>query len=699
MLYRKLVPDLINYLDTSFIILEHGKGHSDDIRVVWSNEQFVAATGFTSSHLTGQNALRFLNPDTKDVSQQRVIDKLVRFEYCRARIRVTTLSGSEFVAWLKAFPVTDKSPDVDFLIIVIENPAEEIAPKPDLESAASLNAAVIENERFLRSAVGAAGVGLWEWHVPSNQVHYSPEWFTMLGYRPYEYPPGFDTWELLTHPVDAADILEKADNAFAEQLDEYEGRFRMKCKDGSWKWVKAIGHVTERDESGNAVRVLGTHIDISDEVERERLLTLALERAQEAKQSKERFLAVMSHEIRTPLNGVLGMLDFVLNTKLADDQRDYLEVANISAKNLLSILNDTLDYSKLESGAMELEISNFDLAELVHGLAKLFTAHAMEHGIELHTDIDDSFPKAISGDPTKIRQVLLNLVGNAVKFTAEGSVNIRLRANAVEAGKVSASIEVEDTGIGIPVEARETIFESFTQADASTSRRYGGTGLGLAITQKIVALIGGDISFDSSEGVGTIFTVSWDADLAQNVDAEEEPDSLPEQLIFDAPNGVLLVEGHPINRRVISQYLNSVGVSSTLANNGLEALDFVEQHEYDLILMDIQMPIMDGVETTLAIRGSDTPNHKKPIIALIANAIIDDKVNFLKAGMDDYVTKPIDPVDFKKTLGKYLPTAEPQLPYKVIGGGDKSERKDRKTIRAGISDDTNAALDDLLDVI
>ena len=705
--YTHILADLIDYVDTEIVILQRPKLQTHEISVVWQNKKFEESAGYRLEDLKGENALSFIRPGIAEGTQERAMHKLRNFDDCRTRIRIDTVSGEEYTAWLKAFPVKDESDEFEFLVLVIESTAGNVNQQHTLwenreddgsiSQVPALPDSVRANERFLRSSVAAAGIGLWEWHVPSSEVLYSPEWFTMLGYGPNDYPSGFDTFELLAHPEDTADILKKADNAFVGHVDEYEGRFRMKCKDGSWKWVKATGHVTERDETGKAVRIFGTHIDITDDVVRETALKTALARAEEAKRSKERFLAVMSHEIRTPLNGVLGMLDFVLDTELDANQRDFLKVANVSAKNLLSILNDTLDYSKLEAGAMDVDEAPFSMAEIVNNVVALFTARAVEKSVDLKTELDPALPAQLLGDSNKIRQILMNLVGNAVKFTPEGSVTIRVRVAGIEHDKHLVRIEVEDTGVGIPDTAKGIVFDSFSQADASTSRRFGGTGLGLAITKKMTELLDGSIDFTSQIDIGTRFNLMLPLALPDEASLPDATDNQTRTLRFKSEKGVLIVEDHPINQRIIRRYLAKSSLRSDIANNGKEALEMALAKDYDLILMDIQMPIMDGVETTKAIRAANGCNAEAPIIALTANAIAGDRELYLQKGMTDYITKPIDKTELMELLARYLPCEE------EVGGGDNGDNDDgdqlfRPEAATGQSNQ-DAALDELLQTL
>ena len=425
----------------------------------------------------------------------------------------------------------------------------------------------------------------------------------------------------------------------------------------SYKNEALIGGLTKASASLERLNDdLKDEIDHGKKIEAE--LKAAKENAEKMSQAKGEFLANMSHEIRTPMNGVIGTLQLLEDTTLNSEQKEFVVIAHKSADALLAILNDILDLSKIEAGKLNFENISFNLNQIINDIVTLYSLKSEQQGVMLVQKIDQSLPASLLGDPTRIRQVIVNLVSNALKFTDQGEVKINVEVVKFDTdiNSIEVKISVSDTGIGIPVKAQQTLFNAFTQADGSTTRKYGGTGLGLAIVSQLVDMMGGILGVDSVEGEGSQF---WF--IASFQCGDEKPENRP---VLSSETGsvpldakILLVEDNPINQMVAQKMLEKVGLKPKLANNGVEAVQLLNEQTFDLVLMDCQMPEMDGFDATreirkLAIKATD--QNLIPVVAMTANVMSGDRERCLEVGMDDYIGKPVQRDQLESVLRKWL---------------------------------------------
>jgi PAS domain S-box-containing protein len=466
-------------------------------------------------------------------------------------------------------------------------------------------------------------------------------WSRLIG---EEAPSGKLRWLGRMSDADRA-TAEAAFDAGRERGGEIHHRYRLTRADGSRVWFEVrtspfiIG-------SGPEVRLTAVLTDVTGAVELETELARASEEATATAQQLAAFIAGVSHEIRTPLNGVIGLADHLLTTEMDAEQHADLYTLKTTGDQLVAMLDDIIDYSRIGHGRLELDSTEFELLPVVHGVASLFASRAFDRGVRLRVSIDPLTPAWVIGDPTRLRQILSNLMSNAVKFTERGSVVI-----TVDAHDGDVTFAVTDTGIGIHASALDRIFEPFRQADSTTSGQFGGSGLGLAICRQLVELMSGHISVTSVDGAGSTFTV------VVPLPATNPPGPDGGERLAAPPRDarILLVEDNAVNRRVAIAMLERLGFAAQVASDGAAALDRWRADTYDLILMDCQMPRLDGYEATERIRLAEPDGTRVPIIALTAGTMVGDRERCLAAGMDDYLSKPLNVTVLGAMLDAWLP--------------------------------------------
>ncbi|QDV09830.1 Sensor protein TorS [Planctomycetes bacterium Poly30] len=522
----------------------------------------------------------------------------------------------------------------------------------ELELEAVSESARVEAERADLAFAGAS-IGLWDWRPQSDQLIVNACWAEMIGASLEELKGQTSDWLDRLHPEDAEMTRAALDDHFEGKVAIYEATFRARHRDGHWVWTRARGKVVERDEAGAPVRMVGIQMDETHVVERERELERLRLDAEAANRSKSEFLANMSHEIRTPLTAILGYADLLHDdgdiSRAPERRVEMIETIRSAGQHLLTVINDILDLSKIEAERLTIDPVESDIVDLINGVASLARSQAEGKGVQLDIVLEGPIPCRARIDPTRVRQVMVNLLGNAAKFTEAGSIQLRVASPRLN----SLRIEVEDTGPGIDRAGVDKLFQPFSQADGTVTRRFGGSGLGLSISRRLAELMGGSVTLLWTVlGEGSCFALEVPVEVAEGsatFESLEDAVSSAETKVKATPalnleGSILLVEDGPVNQRLIGSILKRAGARVTIAGHGQEALDEISAasgrgEPFDVVLSDMQMPVMDGY--TLA-RTLKTRLPELPVIALTAHAMAEDEQRCMDAGCVGYATKPID---------------------------------------------------------
>jgi PAS domain S-box-containing protein len=515
-------------------------------------------------------------------------------------------------------------------------------------------------ERRLNLALDGSNLSMWDWDIAHGRVYLSARWSAMRGAEELETVVSFADLEQLLHPDDRAHAAELIRSALKSTSGTYRAEHRVRTLDGGWKWVQSHGRVVERDGAGRALRMTGTNSDITDRKLAEEELRAAKEAAESANRAKSQFLANMSHEIRTPMNGILGMTELLLDTGLSDSQRHLAKTVQRSGEHLLEIINDILDFSKIEAGKIDLEHIGFNPRENVEDVVSVFAERAQSKGLELACHVEDAVPEQLRGDPVRIRQIIANLLSNAIKFTAQGEVVVTAAVERDLGDAICIRFQVRDTGMGIKPEAQGRIFEAFSQADGSTTRRFGGTGLGLSIVKQLVQMMGGEIGVQSAADRGSVFWFS--------LPLQRQDGAAPAQPSQLARLATLVVDDNATNLEILDKQLQALGLAVDLARDPATALGLLADpaRRYDVAILDMHMPEMSGVELAQAVRSLLPERRRMKIIVLSSVGSVLPAVGLSKLNIAAWLKKPVRQLELERCIAEVTAAkpkrAEPARP-------------------------------------
>jgi len=556
------------------------------------------------------------------------------------RLRLQKQDKTKIPAVTIFVPVQDENSELQGFLSVSHDMTEQMNVEKALE----------ESEENFRMMSENNPVLLWKAGPDGKRNYFNQTFYEYTGLT--EAQSIDDGWIEAVHPDDRARYFEIYEKSFQKRIP-YRAEFRLRHFDGYYRWVLGVAR-PRYASSGEFLGYMGSTIDIHSQKEMMKVLEQTTQKALLSEKAERKFVTNMSHEIRTPITGILGMADLMSELKMPPEAKDYLTDIQISAKNLLELVNNVLDFSKIQSGKMSVELAAFDLHEKINEVVKPFYFFANQRKMELNVQIAPEAPRYIRSSPAKIGQVLTNFLGNAHKFTHQGSVTLAVDLIQKTAEEATLKFSVKDSGIGIARDRLVEIFQPFVQGDSSVTRKYGGTGLGLTICKEFVENLKGEIGVDSVEGSGSDFWFVIPVEIVseKEIMAREEVAIASDKDKTQQKARLLLVEDNLINQKIAVKILQGRGHQVEVANDGAEAIKKLKESQFDLVLMDCQMPIMDGYQATKEIR--EKLHSEIPVIAMTAHALKGDREKCLAAGMNDYLTKPLDKEQLFQTIEQWL---------------------------------------------
>ncbi len=596
-----------------------------------------------SEHAFDLVILDYQLPDTDGLELQERLAAVSGADFIIVTAHASLESAAEAVRRKRIVGYETKPLDFNRLLAFVRQVADRRRTEKELERANALLAAVFQ------AIPGHINVMDADFNL--LDVNITPDVLDRLGFKNKNEMTGRKCYEVYRR---SPSVCPECAIASCLESGKLETRFSTLHEDEILGGSTKLFATPIRDSSDTIIGAVECAMDITDLKMMEKELRQAKEAAEAANIAKSGFLANMSHEIRTPLNAIVGLSHILKNTPLDQEQREQVDIIIKSSNILLSLIDDILDFSKIEAEKIVLEDTDFNLEDVIKEVIEIFSVKANEKNLYLRYETEDSIHLHLRADMGRLRQVLLNLVGNAVKFTEMGGIHISAGLESETETHVTIRFEVRDTGIGLSPDQISRLFEPFSQADVSVTRKYGGTGLGLAISKRIVELMNGDIGVDSEPGLGSAFRFS--VELKKQLDSRrsQETELTVEHMEMDPSWRILVAEDNPFNQKVVQLMLADMELTADIAQNGLEAIQMLEKNVYDLVLMDIQMPVMDGVEATKAIRNSDSHFKDIPIVALTAHVLAEQRNEWFKAGLNGYLAKPVQPDQLRGAIYEQL---------------------------------------------